>query len=311
MGGETLAMRSPLGSTARKRLADISNLPPPPELAVLKPNSSRDHNPSGDLFNRLLQSEKEKAALLQLVEERDKMLVLREKDFSALLQLVDERDKMLALRATEMQNLHRGYQTVLQQNRSLAQSNSQMSAEVNTARDRLRVLQHEVACKDALLKARGSELEGKPVTERQDAVPQVREEVTAERLQKANNGKKPCNRGRVRATRSQSLGPSTSQVEVEKEKAETKRQCLRRQSARFKSPEREPPAEELFEIEDTKSAVSPSSRMQEDTSEPGSEALVDAAASHRSSIGRPVRRAAVKVQSYKEPSLTQKMRRPE
>ncbi|CAI0398001.1 unnamed protein product [Linum tenue] len=304
MGGETLAMRSPLGSTARKRLADISNLPPPPELAVLKPNSSGVHNPSGDLFNRLLQSEKEKAALLQLVEERD---------------------KMLALRATEMQNLHRGYQTVLLQNRSLAQSNSQMSAEVNTARDRvssasvisrgwscrLRVLQHEVACKDALLKARSSELEGKPVTEHQDAVPQVREEVIAERLQKANNGKKPCNRGRVRATRSQSLGPSTSQVEVEKEKAETKRQCLRRQSARFKSPEREPPAEELFEIEDTKSAVSPSSRMQEDTSEPGSEALVDAAASHRSSIGRPVRRAAVKVQSYKEPSLTQKMRRPE
>lgn len=100
-----------------------------------------------------------------------------------------------------------------------------------------------------------------------------------------------------------------------------RRRCLRRQSARFKSQE-EKRTENFFEIEDAKFPDSrpldnpmqedgltlPSSAVtKEETSEPRNEAQV----AHRSSMGRPLRRAAEKVQSYKEVPLNVKMRRSE
>ena len=101
------------------------------------------------------------------------------------------------------------------------------------------------------------------------------------------------------------------------------RRCLRRQSARFKSHEREP-TENLFEIEDAKLLVSQSreNSIQEEPvplnssfkNEDEGENCVprnEAQASLRSSIGRPLRKAAEKVQSYKEAPLKSKMRREE
>lgn len=136
----------------------------------------------------------------------------------------------------------------------------------------------------------------------------------------ANNDIKPCSRSRRRTARSRSMGPSTTNRQtVEKEKAETKRRCVRRQSAASRSQEREP-AENLFEIEDVRFPVSNSSDKsmkengqtsssitKEEICKPSNEAQV----SHRSSIGRPSRRAAEKVQSYKEVPLNVKMRRAE
>lgn len=97
------------------------------------------------------------------------------------------------------------------------------------------------------------------------------------------------------------------------------RRCVRRQSAASRSQEREP-AENLFEIEDVRFPVSnsrdksmkengltSSSITKEEICKPSNEAQV----SHRSSIGRPSRRAAEKVQSYKEVPLNVKMRREE
>ena len=97
------------------------------------------------------------------------------------------------------------------------------------------------------------------------------------------------------------------------------RRCVRRQSA-TRSQEREP-AENLFEIEDVKFPVSnsrdksmkengltpPSSITKEEICEPRNEAQ----GSHRFSIGRPSRKAAEKVQSYKEVPINVKMRRAE
>jgi hypothetical protein len=76
------------------------------------------------------------------------------------------------------------------------------------------------------------------------------------------------------------------------------RRKVRRQSARFSSEEHEP-NENLFEIEDLK--------MYEDGSTPKPECRD----SQRMSLCRPSRRAAEKIQSYKETPLNIKMRRPE
>lgn len=98
---------------------------------------------------------------------------------------------------------------------------------------------------------------------------------------------------------------------------------MRRQSARFKSHEREP-TENLFEIEDAKFLLSQSheNSIQEEpvplnssfkNEEEGKNCVPrnEAQASLRSSIGRPLRKAAEKVQSYKEVPLKCKMRRVE
>ncbi|KAH8510070.1 hypothetical protein H0E87_007845 [Populus deltoides] len=210
------------------------------------------------------------------------------------------------------------YQNLQLQNWNLAQSNSQMLAELNLGREKLKALQHEVVCKDALHKARNLEAQGKADVNCQNAVSQEVEKIKeAECLPEASNDIKPCGRSGRRTGRSRSMGPfTTNRKTAEKEKTETKRRCVRRQSARFKSQEREP-AEKLFEIEVAKFPVSrdkskkenglTSSITKEETCGAGNEAQV----SLRSSIGRPLRRAAEKVQSYKEVPVNVKMRRAE
>lgn len=91
---------------------------------------------------------------------------------------------------------------------------------------------------------------------------------------------------------------------------------MRRQSARFVSQECEPTAEKLFEIEETKfplrkslqtlmGELSPSSNDDKENDNSCS------SRPERASIGerRPSRRAAEKVQSYKETPVNVKMRR--
>lgn len=90
---------------------------------------------------------------------------------------------------------------------------------------------------------------------------------------------------------------------------------MRRRSARFASQEREP-AENLFEIEEAKYPISRPLESGPSSSNPSSVKENDVPsradeleAQKRSSIARPLRRAAEKVQSYKEPPLNIKMRR--
>lgn len=91
---------------------------------------------------------------------------------------------------------------------------------------------------------------------------------------------------------------------------------MRRQSARFKSHEREP-TENFFEIEDAKFPGSQTldNQMHCTLAEEKEESCVlrsePVVGSQRSSIGRPLRKAAGKVQSYREVPLNVKMRRKE
>lgn len=88
---------------------------------------------------------------------------------------------------------------------------------------------------------------------------------------------------------------------------------MRRKSARFKSHEKEP-KENLFEIEDVKfpdnhtpdHSILSGGRM---PLNPLSQGKSDAGLSQRSSLGRPLRKVAEKVQSYKEVPINVKMRR--
>ena len=95
---------------------------------------------------------------------------------------------------------------------------------------------------------------------------------------------------------------------------------MRRQSARFKSQEREPTAENLFEIDDVKFAATQQldTPMHEDGPTPlGSSITMEESCNpraetqilKRSSIGRPLRKAVEKVQSYKEVPVNVKLRR--
>lgn len=97
----------------------------------------------------------------------------------------------------------------------------------------------------------------------------------------------------------------------------------RRQSARFISVKSEP-AEDLFEIDDVKFPASPQhdnpmhdccttslDLLAKNEDEGNGTHGVETPAFRRSSIGRPLRRASAKVQSYKEIPLNVKMRRQE
>ncbi|KAL6010114.1 hypothetical protein ACLOJK_000545 [Asimina triloba] len=150
-----------------------------------------------------------------------------------------------------------------------------------------------------------------------------------EEMTETAKGEINSNRRRLSRRTSSSNQSLTQQVAV-KEKVENKRICLRRRSSTSTS-EQLPPTEDLFEIEDAKFPVRPlSDSVQEDcptrlsdSSFPNSDGksisekeMRDHVPQNqqpqeprRSSIGRPLRRAAVKVNSYKEVPLNVKMRR--
>ncbi|KAK6234621.1 hypothetical protein SCA6_009958 [Theobroma cacao] len=300
MGGERMAKRSSFGSMMRKRLSDITNSQTQPKPSCQEEKPQQISAATEDYINQLI---KEKMTLMKLTEERN---------------------KIIELSGTELQNLRNCLQKLQLQNWNLAQSNSQMLAELNLGRDKVKALQHELVCKDALLKAKNLEKKGKADINCQNTglLGETGAQAAVECIQpKANDDDKPSNRNRRRSTRSQSMGPSTtSQRGADKEKIESKRRCLRRQSARFKSQEREP-TKNLFEIEDVNYAAAQQldTPMHEDdptpslvssiTKEEACNPMTGKQILKRPSFGRPLRKAAEKVQSYKEVPLNVKMRR--
>ncbi|KAF5947405.1 hypothetical protein HYC85_013362 [Camellia sinensis] len=214
-------------SAARKRLGDISNLPQRP-----KP-STKD--------------EKE-----QFVSNTTKEYIEHLKKVS--LNLVNS--KIIEFSGIELQKLRINFQKMRQQNLQLAQSNSQMLTDLNSEKDRLKVLQHELGSKNALLNAKKLELKEKAeitcqYTDKQEGTSkseEARESLEADRADNEDFKTK-------KRQQSKSLDLSTVKQVQLKEKTENKsRASLRRQSARFKSAEPEP-TEEVFEIDNAKFPV--------------------------------------------------------
>ncbi|XVF68506.1 hypothetical protein PTKIN_Ptkin11bG0008000 [Pterospermum kingtungense] len=269
MRGERMAKKSSFGSIVRKRMSDITNLQSQPKPSSLEEKPQHISPAADDYIDQLI---KEKLAMMKVIEERN---------------------KIIELSGTELQKLRICFQKLQLQNWNLAQSNRQMLAELNLGRDRVKTLQHELVCKDALLKAKNLEKRGNAdVINCQNTESHGGEQAAEEYcMPKANDEDKPCTRNRRSNARSHSMGPSTtSQRGGDKEKIENKRRCSRRKSARLKSQEPEPTSDYLFEI---------------DIVNFGAETQI----LRRSSNGRPSQKAVVMVESYKEVPANVKMRR--
>lgn len=300
-GDAKVVKMSSLGSIVRKKLSDITNSVPQTQ-----------------------QKSPVKVENLQITDSSTKEYIdSLLKENKALLQLLGDKNKIIELTGIELRKLRTTLQKMQLQNWGLAQSNGRMLAELNLGKEKLKSLQHELVCKDALLKAKNVELEKNRKMNGQHNLSQHGDEDCM-KLKSTRDGNS-CDSRRRRPLRSLSMGPLTSQQVAENEMAENKRRCLRRQSARLKSSLKEP-KENLFELKDINYSVNQlvESPLHKEAAtsdgtlsikkEQNSENYVrkyDPLQLRRNSIGRPARKAAVKVQSYKEVPLNIKMRRSE
>ncbi|XP_044461227.1 SHUGOSHIN 2 isoform X2 [Mangifera indica] len=207
--GKEMVKGSNVGSVPRKRLADISNIQPPTKLS----NETDSLAP--------------KAYVDQLHKEN-----------MTLMKILAERNKLIEVNGIELQKMRINLQKAQQQNLQLAKENSSMLAELNSGKDRLRVLQHELGCINTLHKARKFLLEDKANTLTcHTSGNQIEADKHGKGGQAEEQGKKPCNTNRTQQSENQSSDSSTVKSVQDKEEVDKKRLCLRRQSARFKPEE--------------------------------------------------------------------------
>ncbi|XP_060675319.1 shugoshin-1 isoform X7 [Ziziphus jujuba] len=234
-GEEILKKPSTGGGPTRKRLMDISNL------------QNQQSNPAN-------QDAKQQSAKVATEEYVDKL----HKENTILMQLLADRNKLLELSRVEILKLRTNLEKVQQQNLQLAQANSHMLREVNSGKDRLLVIQHELACKSGFLKA--MKLEAEEKVKRVTCQNAANEEVAnkygeAGESTQAAKVNKPGIANRRQQSKAQSLDPLTIKAIHVEEMVGNKRHCSRRQSARFKSEEQEA-NEDSFKMDDAKLAVS-------------------------------------------------------
>ncbi|XVF23502.1 hypothetical protein REPUB_Repub13aG0044300 [Reevesia pubescens] len=150
-----------------------------------------------------------------------------------LMKVLADRNKVIELSGIELQKLRINLEKFQQQNKQLTQTNSQMLAELNSGKDRLKALKHELGCKNAVVKALKSEVGTNKCAKAGESL-------------KEDGEDKPCDMHRCRKA-----GPSNTKSVQAKDGVDNKRVCLRRQSARFKAQEPET-NEDVFEVDDTK-----------------------------------------------------------
>nr|GMC55851.1 shugoshin-1-like isoform X1 [Ipomoea batatas] len=289
------AANTAFGKAARKTLADISNLQP----------QMRTSNQNEKPQNIPMDTKHLPWGFPKTVFQEN----------MALIQMLGDRTKIIELTGVEIQKMRTKMQKLQQQNQQLAQSNSQMLAELNSGKDRLKALQHELGCKNGLLKAKKLEAEDKSKKETcqylNNEVKSIKSEEPGDSFKVDNVGSEPENTKRRRV--SKSLGPKQVQSQ---NNAERKRLSVRRQSARLKK-------EDLLEIDDSKTCpCQPSNDPIQENGSTSTSTLPENVESNngsgnearelgRSSMSRPLRQAAKKVQCYKEIPLNVKMRRSE
>ncbi|PHU18646.1 hypothetical protein BC332_14341 [Capsicum chinense] len=288
-------MKDSLGNAARKKLADISNIP----------EQMRINN----------QNEKSETMSICSKEFVDKV----QKENAALVKIITEKKKIIELAGAEIQKMRINLQKMQQRNHELAQSNSQMLADLNSAKDRLKALQHELGCKNGVLRAKDLEAEEiakqKMRQELNDEVKPIKCEEAGDSSLGNGNNDRPAKI--KRKPQAKSLGSST-QVPPQ-DTAENKRPCVRRQSARFKheAPQQTTTTtsssqshEDYFEAEDKCTPMVNLVQQNGSDLETNPALTFESIEFGRSSLSRPLRHAAKKVQSYKEVPLNIKMRRP-
>ncbi|XP_047323940.1 SHUGOSHIN 2 [Impatiens glandulifera] len=304
-----------LGSMVRKRLSDITNSKSPvPDLKL----SSTDVCSDKDHIEKLL------------------------KENLALTKIIEEKNKIIELSGNVLRKLKENLQKIQMQNWNLALTNSNMLAELNLGKDKLKTLNHEIACKNAVIKTKNLEIKEMVKTNKtlkSRSYQHVEEEtiVVNKCDEKEDRVKSLKLVGRPTRRRSQSMGSLLAKEIMEI--PENKRRCLkRRSSARFKSREQGEELKEEDEDEeeegpnvnncpmyeekekDDSSLMISNERKNDEKEEDDSSLMVsserknDGGGSDRrrrsSSMGiRPLRKATEKVHSYREIPINIKMRR--
>nr|GLL33960.1 shugoshin-1 [Ipomoea trifida] len=274
-----MVKRSSIGSIVKKRLSDIKT-----SLPQLKPSIDIE------MGNRST-----KNCVDDLIKEN-----------IALVKLIQDRNKIIEMTGMELKKLRVGVQRVQLQNWNLAQSNTHMLAELHLNKEKVKALQHELVCKDAVLKAKSLDLKEAVLKAGKKRDVKDKETGVGDSVPNADMNPSKINR-KLQASRSRSMGSSAaSQQAAEKGSTENKRHCLRRQSASPRMQQQEP-AKRVSEFEDIARQYDSLARAQEEDLAPPLEHK--SCCSKRTSLGRPLRRAAGRVQSYKQVPLNVKMRR--
>ncbi|XP_042034133.1 SHUGOSHIN 2-like [Salvia splendens] len=277
-------------NVGRRKLADISNQPQ---------------------NQRLLVQEKSQSTETNIKEYIHKL----HKDNMALVKMIAQRNEIIEQNGVESDRLRVNLLKMQEQNQHLATYNAQILVEINSGKDKLKMLQHVLGCKAGLLKV---DLEGREkTTPLGDAVVDV-EGITIESSKGDTDDQKP-HETKMDSQKTGVFSSESGPVKY-KDKAENKRKIRRRQSARFNAAEVEH-GEDFLETKEARVSVSQmakdSVREQRSTSET---ALVENESRKDGSgprfqpqqlLLRPSRAAKEKVQSYKEVSLCVKLRRPE
>ncbi|KAG0486134.1 hypothetical protein HPP92_008229 [Vanilla planifolia] len=247
--------------------------------------------------------------------------------------------RALAERNMEVQKLHSMAAETSRQNWQLAQAHSHIQAELSLSKERLRVAQHELCCTSTALSVKTQELKEHRKLNKQNKLVQkitseASDQTSCDTVVEASHlslPSKACLSNRKRPQRSQSLGSKfvTNQL-VMKEKDENQRKPLRKSSNA--KVEFCVPNEDLFEIKDAKFlicladkgdskdkhsshpglAIESMNTVKEDVVEENQKPIKPLSVSiGRNSLGRPLRKAAQRVDSYKELPLNVKLRREE
>ncbi|WVY98025.1 hypothetical protein V8G54_030176 [Vigna mungo] len=147
----------------------------------------------------------------------------------------------------ELQKCQTNFQKLRMQNAELALTNSQMLAEVNSSRQKLRELQLELGIKNGILNAMKLEL-----TEKEHTVNLKHETNVNEVNKQSDQSNNRGNAKRRRVFKPRSSAPAVSKQVKSLEKVDNQRYSLRRQSTGLKDEKPEPTEDfvEVVEVQD-------------------------------------------------------------
>ncbi|KZV42802.1 shugoshin-1 [Dorcoceras hygrometricum] len=313
------------GSMEQRQLADISNLPRKarPKIQVEKSQpvqiTIKEHIEHLQKVNCAIYGLND-FKIVGVYVSFNLPFVIQEN--LALKKMLVQRNEIIEKSGIELEMLRGNMLKLQEQNQHLALSNAQILEELNSYKDRSRLLQHELGCKTGVLKALKLELEEKEKTNRcRNAGTEVKLRKFLEEGESSKEGEEYEQPHSPKRRLLLNNSASSEHVHCDG-KAETKRIIVRRQSTRFKKAESKP-TENLNKEDDTKflKCVSSDNQAIEDALTIVNESLKhedkecysdlrDASQElERPYQCRPSRVAARKVQSYKEIPLNVKMRR--
>lgn len=286
------AAKALLGNATKRREADITKLP------------------------QHIRPSKENPKVKDIPTEMKEIIEKLERENKALMNALLERVKFIDMTGNEIHKLRANLQKMQQQNHQLAQSNTQKHAEINLYKDKLRVLEHELGCKNGLLIALKLEAERnkqKPVSENpQNLIPEgqlIKIEDTEDNFKEDEDKEESLFENTKR--RRQSKSSKQSKQGQPRANTERKRLSARRQSSRLKH-EEIIAKEDLFQMDDSHLSVRQPSDCDPSPENIEKSPQNEANELRRSSnVTRPSRQAAMKVNSYKEIPINVKMRRSE